>query len=105
MENLELSDFLPAYSSINTEVNDPLYSFYQSSMPPGYTREFPISTFLKREFNSLKLSETEPTRVPGEFKPLNNQLFISRFLSTYTPNNKLLVFQGLGSGKTCLFSL
>lgn len=106
MAGLDVTSFLPAYSGIMTEVGDPLYSFYSASMPPDHTREFPISTFLKREFNSLKLPAIEPPRVLGEpFKPLGNQNFVSRFLSTYTPYNKLLVFHAVGTGKTCLFSL
>jgi Type III restriction enzyme, res subunit len=106
MSGLDIASFLPAYSGIMTETGDPLYSFYSSSMPQGYTKEFPISTFLKREFNSLKLPAREPPRKIGTpFKPLGNQSFVARFLSTYTPYDRLLVFHAVGTGKTCLFSL
>jgi hypothetical protein len=106
MSGLDVASFLPAYSGIMTEIGDPLYSFYSSSMPQGYTKEFPISTFLKREFNSLKLPAKEPSREIGQpFKPLGNQSFVVRFLSTYTPYDRLLVYHAVGTGKTCLFSL
>lgn len=106
MKRLHIKDFLPAYSQINVLKGDSFYSFYSNNVPAGYTREFPISTFLKKEFNDLKLETVEKSKLPGEqFRPLNSQSFVARFLSQYTPNDRLLVFHSVGAGKTCLASL
>jgi len=104
--SLKLEMFLPAYSGIDVDKNDPFYSFYSADITEPYKKEFPISTYLKKEFNELKLQPNEPVKNPNEpFTPLNHQLFISRFLSPHTPYDKLLIFHELGSGKTCLASL
>lgn len=103
---IKLVDFLPVYSQINTLKNDPFYSSYSNKIPPTCEQEFPISTFLKHEFNSLSLAANEIQRTPGtSFTPLNSQSFVARFLSQLTPYNRLLVFHGLGTGKTCLASV
>ncbi len=99
MNKLSLIDFLPSYTDINTKPEDPVYSYYSKYIPSGYN-EFSVSTFLKREFNELKLDQGEPPRVAGKFTPLNQQLFVSRFLSPHTPYNALLVYNEVGSGKT-----
>jgi len=54
----------------------------------------------KKEFNSLRLSQSEPK--PKRGLPLKHQEFVSKFLSPYTLNDRLIAFHGLGTGKTCL---
>ena len=54
----------------------------------------------KKEFNSLRLSSSEPK--PKRGLPLKHQEFVSKFLSPYTLNDRLIAFHGLGTGKTCL---
>ena len=54
----------------------------------------------KKEFNTLKLSQTEAK--PKRGLPLKHQEFVSKFLSPYTFNDRLIAFHGLGTGKTCL---
>lgn len=62
----------------------------------------------KREFNDTKYSgkildiRKEAERLcNSEFSLSPHQQFVKNFLSLYTPYNSLLLFHGLGSGKTC----
>jgi hypothetical protein len=103
---LDLGSFLPAYVGINAVKGDPFFSFYSDRMPAGYTHELVPTTYLKREFNDLKLPAVEPLRPEGApFEPMKSQTFVSRFLSRMTPYNRLLIYHAVGTGKTCLFSL
>ena len=36
-----------------------------------------------------------------EFEPLTHQMIVTRYLNSYTPYRGLLLYHGLGSGKTC----
>jgi len=104
--DLDLGSFLPAYVGRNAVKDDPFFSFYSDRMPAGYSYELVPTTYLKREFNDLKLPAVEPLRPEGApFEPMKSQTFVSRFLSKKTPNDRLVVFHSVGTGKTCLFSL
>ena len=99
-KRLELYDFLPAYSGIDINKNDPYFSYYSDRVPAGVDKEFYPSTFLKREFNQLKLEPFEVSKVPGQpFKPLHQQSFMAKFLSPNTPYDRMLVFHEVGTGK------
>jgi len=50
--------------------------------------------FEKDESSCEKTSETE-------FKPLVHQMIVTRYLNSFTPYRGLLLYHGLGSGKTC----
>jgi superfamily II DNA or RNA helicase len=107
-QGIKLIDFFPGYSGIHVPRDDPLYTLYPlpKDKYPKIDNEFYITTFLKKEFNDLKLTAISPEIVPGKgFQPLNHQLFVSRFLSQYTPYDKMVVFHSVGSGKSCLASL
>ena len=62
----------------------------------------------KREFADTQYEDT-PTDIRrqaeilcnAEFEPFPHQLFVRNFLSPQTPYRSLLLFHGLGSGKTC----
>lgn len=62
----------------------------------------------KKEFNDTRYNgdikdiEKEAQRLcESEFELSPHQQFVKNFLSLYTPYNSLLLFHGLGSGKTC----
>ena len=62
----------------------------------------------KKEFNDTKFDgEVYPVETRGDelskipFELSTHQLFVRNFLSFQTPYNSLLLFHGLGSGKTC----
>ena len=79
--NINISDFLPNYPNINLD------NFYES-------------IFKKKEFYDEKLSSTEdPPSQKGQL--MKHQKIISRFLSSYTLYDSLLLVHTMGSGKTC----
>jgi hypothetical protein len=89
--NVKIEDFLPKYPNIfNDELNDDLNPY-----PDFYT-----SVYNKKEFRDQILKKTED--VPDKKGILmKNQVFISRFLSSKTPYDQILLFHEMGSGKTC----
>ena len=86
-----LDDFFPLYVK-ETDKND----FYTNSS--NEENLFYNSVMMKSEFGELRPYYGEPKPKKGEF--LRHQEFMSRFMSPYTPYDKMLVFQGLGTGKT-----
>lgn len=97
---IKLENFFPAYSlpfmeSKNSENNDDLFNYY-----PNIPENYYLSNMLKKEFSNLKLTGAE--QKPPRGQPLKHQDFIRKYLSPVTPNDKMLIFHGLGTGKTCL---
>ena len=76
---LQLEDFLPVYPNITD------LEFYQN-------------LYDKYEFRELKLGKKQETDF-SDYLP--SQKIISRFLSSYTPYNNLLLYHEMGTGKTC----
>jgi len=70
---------------------------------------FNIKIALKKEFNDTKYDGTIYEDIKAQSDFLNNaefelsphQSFVRNFLSLQTPYNSLLLYHGLGSGKTC----
>ena len=69
---------------------------------------------LKKEFNDLKIEEKKREDIENieqvstnlcnpniDFELESHQMFVRNFLSSETPYNGLLLFHGLGTGKTC----
>lgn len=76
-----LLDFIPYYPQIEEK------NFYQE-------------IYDKKEFRDLQLEKKEEIPLyPGDLT--KNQMFVSRFLSSHTPYNSLLLFHMMGTGKTC----
>lgn len=92
MDLIKVEDFLGKYPNIFNIKN-------MSSLNP-YSDDFYQAIYSKKEFNELKLESNEPvpTKKGSLFK---RQKIITRFLSSYTPYNSLLLFHSMGSGK-CL---
>jgi hypothetical protein len=70
--------------------------------------KFNIKIALKKEFNDNKYDgtlyeiEEQATKLcDADFELVPHQLFIRNFLSFQTPYNSLLLYHGLGTGKTC----
>ena len=89
---------------VNDETND-IY-------PHLYDPNFNVKIFEKKEFNSLQQKKEDIKSIddfeehveqinkkPFEITP--NQQFIKNFMSQDTPYNSLLLYHGLGTGKTC----
>ena len=88
---MDIVDFLPKYPNIyNTK--------YESLNP--YTTNFNETIYRKKEFYDLKLNKYEA--FPSEKGMLTkHQTTIARYLSSYTPYDKLILVHFMGSGKTC----
>jgi superfamily II DNA or RNA helicase len=88
---ISITDFLPKYPSIDKEENDIFnvsdYDFYQA-------------IYNKREFYELKLDKTED-RPKNKGDLYKHQRIIARYMSSYTPYNKILLIHSMGTGKTC----
>ena len=76
--------------------------------PNFFDPEFNIKIAEKKEFNDLKYDsiiknvKTESDKLcNAEFELSPHQIFVRNFLSFLTPYNSLLLYHGLGSGKTC----
>jgi len=98
--DLKLEDFLPFYIPENFETKqDNLYKNKE-------VNELYNNIILKKEFNELKLEPSENLKKDylNRNLPLNHQRFMSRFLSPYTPYNRMLIFHEVGTGKSCLLS-
>ena len=55
----------------------------------------------KEQFKLLKTNQSCETHNKGEFTLLLHQKLVRDYLNLYTPYRGLLLFHGLGSGKTC----
>lgn len=90
----DITDFLPKYPNIDssTSSEDELFEIFNGG--------FNENIYKKKEFYDEKLSETEQVPIrPGI--PMKHQKIISRFFSSYTSYDQLLLLHEMGSGKTC----
>lgn len=70
---------------------------------------FNVKLAEKKEFNELKTKKrtgdieksSEQICNPTIFESLNHQLIVKNYMSFQTPYNNLLLFHGVGTGKTC----
>jgi hypothetical protein len=78
---------------------------YNELVPyPEYSNaSFNEKIFYKKEFNRNKTSFDTINKCSQDdtFELSNNQKFLKNFLSPFTPYNGLLLFHGVGVGKTC----
>lgn len=90
-----IEDFIPYYPIINhssTKFN--LYDDNPKSSDYDLFNK-------KKEFNELQLSFTNEKKPEKAGLLLKQQVYASRFVSPFTMNDGILLFWGLGSGKTC----
>ena len=71
--------------------------------PEFSDKDFNRKIFLKKEFNKLRYDKDflEKQKVLKNFRPSSTQTFVQKYLSPNTPYNGLLVWHGVGVGKTC----
>lgn len=97
MENitqyLSIENFLFKYPSI--------YDSPYQILNPYNGKSFNDTIVTKKEFSNLKLSNTEPISKKGTGIQYKHQKIISRFMNSKTPYNELLLFNEMGTGKTC----
>jgi hypothetical protein len=89
----------------DTFVDDPNYDFlYPELNDPNFN----IKIAKRKEFNDTKYDGTihdikkqADILCKSDFELMPHQLFVKNFLSLHTPYNSLLLYHGLGTGKTC----
>lgn len=86
----DITEFLPKYPNINNY--NAKYDFLNT-----YDENFNLATFKKKEFNENILQPYEDFPKKGEL--LKAQETISRFFSSRTPYDRLLLLWEMGSGK------
>jgi hypothetical protein len=72
--------------------------------PSLMDRDFNEKIFNKKEFRDLTIPVQKISdflEKPKEFTLHNTQKFISKYMSPYTPYNGILLWHGVGIGKTC----
>jgi hypothetical protein len=89
-----------------TPNNHQMFSAYPSLSDP----EFNLKLSKKKEFNenrydgeiqNMSIEERAKLLSNADFELSPHQVFVKNFLSPDTPYNSLLLFHGLGTGKTC----
>ena len=86
-----ISDIKKLYPTLNV----------QNLYPSLNDASFNIHISNKPEFYEHSKGNIVPTCNSSTFDILPHQIFVRNFLSIHTPYNSLLLFHGLGSGKTC----
>ena len=93
LKMLSVERFIPKYPNI-FKFEDPLMNPYQS-------KDFNDVIVSKKEFAELKLPRVEKLARKGAGEKYNHQKIVTRFMSSVTPYNELLLFHEMGTGKTC----
>ena len=89
---------------IEIERNSKLQKLYPNLLDPLFSRKI----LLRKEFNDLQFERMDSDvkaqaekLCNAEFELSVHQIFVRNFLSFLTPYNSLLLYHGLGTGKTC----
>lgn len=90
---MEIENFFPKYPNI--------FKFEDPRLNPYQGQTFNDAIVTKKEFEMLKLPRLEKLAAKGTGEQYNHQKIISRFMSSVTPYNELLLFHEMGTGKTC----
>jgi hypothetical protein len=92
------------YEKQPIRVDDPKYTLYPDLNDPAFSSQIAK----RKEFQETKyddeiydIREQSDIMCDADFELLPHQLFVKNFLSVDTPYNSLLLYHGLGTGKTC----
>jgi len=99
-ERIENAD----YAKTPIPIDDPRYTLYPDLNDPAFSSQIAK----RKEFQETKydaeiyeIEHQSNLLCESEFELLPHQLFVKNFLSIDTPYNSLLLYHGLGTGKTC----
>ena len=109
IENERLfNTFLLEKEKLNNEIITKNEKQFTNLYPSLDDSEFNIKIALKKEFNDNKydgniydIEEQAKKLCEADFELDPHQMFVRNFLSFQTPYNSLLLYHGLGTGKTC----
>ena len=91
--NTETPGFPEGHQFLYPELNDSEFSYKIAKR-----KEF---AYTKYDGNIYDIEKQADLLCNSEFELMPHQLFVKNFLSFQTPYNSLLLYHGLGSGKTC----
>jgi hypothetical protein len=108
LDNYEYNTFLKKKELLNQKFISQHESEYNNLYPSLDDQDFNIKIAEKEEFNETKYDGTlydieKQAKIlcEADFELVPHQLFVRNFLSFQTPYNSLLLYHGLGTGKTC----
>lgn len=93
-ENKYLSDNPDDYDFLYPSLNDPNFNIKLTQKKEFFDTQYDGEIHADIEAHANKLCNADYDMAP-------HQLFVRNFLSFQTPYNSLLLYHGLGSGKTC----
>ena len=91
----EISREEKEYSYLYPSLDDPQFAYKISSRKEFYDTRY------EKPDSSKAIEEVSDKLCNAEFELAPHQMFVRNFLSFQTPYNGLLLYHGLGSGKTC----
>ena len=107
MDSKEYNEFLFNKEKIEHE-NSKIENTYDFLYPDINDPDFSRKIALHKEFNDTQYDGTikdikkqSELLCNADFELLPHQMFVKNFLSLQTPYNSLLLYHGLGTGKTC----
>jgi hypothetical protein len=110
-KNTDINSFVNKKEILNRNFISNNEDKFNNLYPSLDDSDFNIKIALKKEFNETKydgtifsvdeIEEQAKKLCEADFELSPNQLFVRNFLSFQTPYNSLLLYHGLGSGKTC----
>ena len=95
VDNELLKDF-PAYSQ--TTINIDMKNFYLNDQ---YGFNDTVHNLLEDLYNEEEEEKDSCDKSSSDFVMLRHQKIVQKYLNSYTPYRGLLLYHGLGSGKTC----
>ena len=108
LDDVDYNTFLKNKEILNQTYISEHENQFSNLYPSLDDSEFNIKIAEKKEFNETKydgtiydIEEEAKKLCEADFELLPHQLFVRNFLSFQTPYNSLLLYHGLGTGKTC----
>lgn len=109
LNNIELQYFKERKNEIEENIFKTRIYDYDTILYPNFNNpNFNKNIYLKKEFNDLEMPKYDGSVIENidricnaEFELAPHQIFVRNFLSHLTPYNSLLLYHGLGTGKTC----
>ena len=98
-ENLVSSD-TTEFNYLYPTLDDPNFNIKIAEKKEFYDTQYD-GTIVDKDGNKLDINLQAEKLCNAVFELSPNQLFVRNFLSFQTPYNSLLLYHGLGSGKTC----
>jgi hypothetical protein len=108
LDDVDFNTFLNNKEVLNRKYISEHENQFSSLYPSLDDSDFNIKIAEKKEFNETKydgtiydIEEQAKKLCEADFELVPHQLFVRNFLSFQTPYNSLLLYHGLGTGKTC----